>query len=150
MLKKFDKQTVFLILGVIILFITGGLFIVYKHLSSTSQPINNTKYIFLDNPTTYKGVLGLSFPINTTIVKSGDIYQNTTNRFKTYFKSSPTLENSITFKNDTSQISFYTPVSQSFGQLQNPTPSVNRNVLTYPNIFPSLDLQYTISSSRLL
>ena len=95
----------------------------------------------------------LTFPPNTTIVKAtGNFaYQNLTNDFQTQFKETPTATDSIVFKNVLGQISFYTPSKQVFGELKTTLPaSPSGSVLLYPNIFPQLDLRYTISSSRLL
>ena len=47
---------------------------------------------------------------------SGDyVYENTNNKFQTYFKDSPLKESSVTFKTAQSQISFYTLQQQKFG-----------------------------------
>ena len=78
-------------------------------------------------------------------------YKNTTNNFTTHFKDKPTEKNSIAFANNLGKISFYTPKAQSFGELnQNTTPISKGSTLIYPNIFPQVDLLYTISTSRLL
>ena len=93
------------------------------------------------------------FLSNTTIVKSKGVYayENTTNEFQTQFKTKPTDVNSIVFKNDLGGISFYTLSNQSFGEINSDnSPIANENTLTYPEIFPKIDLLYTISSSRLL
>lgn len=104
------------------------------------------RYFFFSGP--------ITFPPNTTIVKTegGDYaYENKTNEFQTQFKASATEANSIVFENDLGDISFYTPGSQSFGELsQGSSPTADGSTLTYPEIFPSVDLKYTITSSRLL
>jgi hypothetical protein len=88
----------------------------------------------------------------TTIKKSSGeyAYENTTNNFKTYFKDSPIKESSIVFNNKISQISFYTPQNQSFGNLNSSQASVENNVIFYRNVYSHTDLKYTILSSRLL
>ncbi len=95
----------------------------------------------------------LTFPANTTIVpaKGAYVYKNTTNEFQTQFKAKLTDLDSIVFKNDLGKISFYTPVAQSFGKINSDNPPIaDGSTLTYPEIFPKIDLRYTISSSRLL
>lgn len=96
---------------------------------------------------------GLTFPANTTIVpaKGAYAFKNTTNEFQTEFKSKFTDPDSIVFKNDLGKISFYTPSGQSFGDINSDNPPVaDGSTLTYPAIFPQIDLRYTISNSRLL
>jgi len=77
-------------------------------------------------------------------------YENTTNTFQTYFKDSPIKESSVSFKTGNSQISFYTPKKQSFGNLNSSASISKDNTVTYQNIFTDTDLKYTISSKRLL
>lgn len=94
-----------------------------------------------------------TFPADTTIVKSLGIYayQNAVGEFKTQFKKTPFSSSSIVFSNDLGKISFYTPANQSFGQLAlSSSPISSSNTLTYPNVYPDVDLRYTISTSRLL
>lgn len=90
---------------------------------------------------------------NPTIVTSRGTYafKNTTNDFKTQFKTDPTAIDSIVFATDFGKISFYTPAQQTFGTIvSSATPNVSGPTILYPNIFPDLDLLYTISSTRLL
>ncbi len=95
----------------------------------------------------------LTFSANTTIVPTKGVYafKNTTNEFQTQFKAKLTDLDSIVFKNDLGKISFYTPAGQSFGDINSSnSPVADGSTLTYPEIFPQIDLRYTISSSRLL
>ncbi len=95
----------------------------------------------------------LTFPADTTIVKdSGKFaYKNITNNFTTHFKAKATETDSIAFANDLGKISFYTPQKQIFGNLNSENAPISTgSLLTYPEIFPSLDLRYTIFSTRLL
>jgi hypothetical protein len=139
------KRIIFILLGIGL--ISAVTFFAVTYLSKSKS----TK--LTDNPTTYTDSLGISRPIDTTIVKStGDYaYKNTTNVFKTQFKSKPTELDSISFANTLGKISFHTPLEQSFGTLSSSaSPSTNGSTITYPDLFPQLDLRYTISSTRLL
>ena len=94
-----------------------------------------------------------TFPPSTIITKDTGTYsfKNTTNEFTTHFKAKPTEPDSIAFANHLGKISFYTPKTQIFGELNTySSPISSGSTLTYPNIFPNLDLRYTLSSSRLL
>lgn len=94
-----------------------------------------------------------TFPADTRIVAAkGDFaYENKINDFHSQFKAKPTDADSIVFTNALGTISFYTPVKQSFGDITSgETPVANGSTLTYPNIFPQMDLRYTVSTSRLL
>ncbi|HOX96668.1 MAG TPA: hypothetical protein PLI45_04805 [Candidatus Woesebacteria bacterium] len=118
--------------------------------SFTFCAILSTILFLLLNRTITKPV---TFPPNTVIVK--DIgtysYKNVTNEFSTHFKNKPTDSGSIVFSNNLGKISFYTLKTQSFGELNTfNQPVANGSTLTYPNIFPQMDLRYTISPSRLL
>lgn len=90
---------------------------------------------------------------NNIIQKSsGDYsYKNTANNsYKSYFKKSPTQENSISFQNKNSTISFYTLQKQSFGNLNSSQATVENNSIYYKNVYSNTDLKYTILTSRLL
>ncbi|MEI8233008.1 MAG: hypothetical protein WCG44_04710, partial [bacterium] len=94
-----------------------------------------------------------TFPPNTIIVKAQGLYsyQNTAGEFKTQFKNKFLDSGSIVFSNNLGKIAFYTPASQSFGTLTSTnTPVSSNNILTYPDIFPQVDLRYTVSPDRLL
>lgn len=96
---------------------------------------------------------GLTYPPNTKIVasKGAYAYKNTTNIFKTQFKTKPTDKDSIIFSNNLGKISFYTLANQSFGKINSSNPPIaDGSSIIYPEIFPKIDLRYTISSSRLL
>src|SRR5258706_5386767 len=95
----------------------------------------------------------LSFPANVNIVKSSGAYayKNTTNVFKTQFKSKVTDADSIVFTSRLGQITFFTPENQPFGKINsNKPPVTNGGTITYPDIFDQMDVRYTISSTRLL
>ncbi|MFA5026240.1 MAG: hypothetical protein WC503_07095, partial [Candidatus Shapirobacteria bacterium] len=77
-------------------------------------------------------------------------YENTTNTFQTYFKDNYFKESSITFKNTDSEISFYTPQNQSFGNLNSSTATAENNTVIYKNVFTDTNLKYTLSEKRLL
>lgn len=77
-------------------------------------------------------------------------FHNINPNFSTYFKSDPTLKDSVTFSKNDSSISFFTPTSQIFGTLTPASPTSAGSTLTYPSIFPSVSLKYTVSPTRLL
>jgi hypothetical protein len=77
-------------------------------------------------------------------------YENTTNTFQTYFKDYYFKESSITFKKDNSEISFYTPQNQTFGNLNSSTATPKNNTVIYKNVFTDTNLKYTLSEKRLL
>jgi hypothetical protein len=77
-------------------------------------------------------------------------YQNTSNNFLTHFKSDPAVEGAIKFSNSKSNISFYTQAVQSFGTAKSATPTTKDNTINYPNVFPNIDIKYTLSPTRLL
>jgi len=107
----------------------------------------------ISSPNDITATTPASYPtIDTTITQSPDNsgFQNTSNNFETHFKPDPTSNNSITFNHQSSVISFYTPTHQNFGYLQPGVPNISKNTITYSDIFPSLDLRYTVSSTRLL
>jgi hypothetical protein len=91
-------------------------------------------------------------PIDTTIrsIPGPYPYANLTNKFQTKFKKDPSIQDGISFANTIGSVSFYTPRSQPFGNLNNTTPIVQGSTITYPNIFSGVDLRYTITQSRLL
>jgi len=139
------KRIIFILLGIGL--ISAVTFFAVTYLSKSKS----TK--LTDNPTTYTDSLGISRPIDTTIVKStGDYaYKNTTNVFKTQFKSKPSEIGSVTFANNLGKISFHTPNDQSFGTLSSSINTyTNGSTITYPDLYPQLDLRYTVSSTRLL
>lgn len=93
------------------------------------------------------------FPPNTNLTQSKDLnfaYENLTNTFQTKFKNSALEEYSVWFQNSIGGITFYTPKNQVFGSLENSIPESSGSYLTYKNIFPGVDLKYTVSSTRLL
>jgi hypothetical protein len=93
-----------------------------------------------------------SVPSSILIRKSTGAYayENTTNNFQTYFKDSPIKESSVSFKTNRSQISFYTPQKQTFGNLNSSQSVAKDNTVTYQNVFTDTDLKYTLSPQRLL
>lgn len=94
----------------------------------------------------------LSLNEKTLITKSSGLYayENTTNNFQTYFKDSYFQENGITFKKDSSSLSFYTPQKQSFGTLNSSQAKAENNTVLYSQVFIDTDLKYTLSQNRLL
>jgi hypothetical protein len=92
--------------------------------------------------------------IDTTIKNSSTgqySYENTTNNFQTYFKSNPLIDNAIMFSNRFASLSFYTSPQQSFATANlKEKPIVSDSSITYSQIFPNIDLKYTVNSSRLL
>jgi hypothetical protein len=95
----------------------------------------------------------LTIPESIIIQKSSSkdhVFENTTNTFHTYFKDNYFNESSITFQKDTSKISFYTPLQQSFGVLNSSSAQAEKNIVLYSQVFQDTDLKYTLSSKRLL
>ena len=91
--------------------------------------------------------------IDTTIKASKGqySYENTTNNFQTYFKSDPMVDNAIKFSNNSASLAFYTSPIQSFATADSrEKPSVNDSSITYPKVFPNIDLKYSINPTRLL
>lgn len=78
-------------------------------------------------------------------------YMNISNNFHTYFKNDPVDNNAVKFLNQYASISFYTLKQQNFAtaSFQN-KPVLHENTIFYPEIFPNIDLKYTINSSQLL
>jgi len=139
------KKIVFIILGIVLIATVTFFAVTYLSKSKSTK--------LTDNPTTYTDSLGISRPIDTTIVKStGDYaYKNTANVFKTQFKSKPSVRGSVTFANNLGKISFHTPNDQSFGTLsESVNPTTDGSIITYPDLYPQIDLRYTVSSTRLL
>lgn len=131
-------------------FVLVGLLVLlaFFTLRPTPSPVNLS---LAAEPLTYSGFLGLPRPIDTTIRPVRGGYANTSNRFTTRFAPDPTVGNAITFQHGSSRLSFSTPRDQSFGTLLSPAPPIARaNTLTYPELFPALDLKYTLTHSRLL
>lgn len=113
--------------------------------------IANTKY-FKPSPSPLIPSSPHNDVVDTRIIQSPgqSDYQNTTNHFETYFKENPLRTDAIIFKNNLSEISFFTLEKQQFGNLTHSLPLVKDNTITYPQIYPDLDLKYTLSPSRLL
>ena len=84
-------------------------------------------------------------------VKGISTEPSTPTEFTASFKAKATDPDSIIFDNNLGKISFYTASQQTFGKFVSLlSPVSTENSLTYLNIFPNIDLQYTISASRLL
>jgi|GEM_PF-1757711 len=91
--------------------------------------------------------------VDTTIKHTTGQYnfENTTNTFKSYFKSNPLQTKAIKFSNNKAAITFSTSPVQSFGNFSfEKSPKVEKNAITYENVFPNIDLKYSVSSTRLL
>ncbi len=134
--KKYHLKSMFpIVVGII--FATVIFIIIFLILAKKTAPPKQIPY---------------NKPIDTTIRPSSGsyTYENTTNKFKTQFKKNPTTQDGVSFANTVGSISFYTPRSQLFGTLDNTTPQSHANTITYPKIFPGVDLRYTVSTSRLL
>lgn len=91
--------------------------------------------------------------IDTTIKPSKGQYnyENITNNFQTYFKSNPLVSSAIKFTNNSSSLTFYTPPQQTFAAGESKEkPIVSESSITYPKVFPHIDLKYSINPTRLL
>jgi hypothetical protein len=117
----------------------GGVYLSY---------LSRTLHLFDRQPKAATNII----PDTTIVPAQGSFaYENKTNNFQTQFKKSPTAKESIVFSNHLGRISFYTPASQTFGELSSGgSPTTDGGTLTYSNIYPQIDLKYTISSTRLL
>lgn len=110
--------------------------------------------IYKKNSTSKSNPDSKNIPLTTSITiqkSSGDYaYENTKNTFQTFFKENYFKESSITFQNGESQISFYTPQNQLFGNLNASVAQAKDNTVIYQDVFTNTDLKYTLSSKRLL
>ena len=135
--KLKPKQITVIKYGLVAVFILGVLFIL---LNKLKKGVFVT--IWNDPP-----------KIDTTILKvAGDYpYQNTTNNFSSFFKNDPTVGGAVKFTNTLSEVSFSTPVQQSFAKANVITaPVASKNTITYKNVFNSIDIRYSVDSKRLL
>ncbi|KKQ49432.1 MAG: hypothetical protein US68_C0015G0003 [Candidatus Shapirobacteria bacterium GW2011_GWE1_38_10] len=136
------KSDLIIIFGVIFIVIISLFIVITRFLINNK----NQKSSFGNNLNTFKN-------IDTTIKPSKGQYnyENTTNNFQTYFKSNPLVSNAIKFTNNSSSLTFYTPPQQTFASSETKEkPVVSESSITYPKIFPHIDLKYSINPTRLL
>jgi len=89
-------------------------------------------------------------PIEDSSQKQSFAYANTTNYFQTYFKKNPEEENYLKFKLKDKEISLSFPKNAELGKIQSQKPEIKTNQITYPEIYPGIDLRYTIGNDSLL
>ncbi|MFH1366866.1 MAG: glycosyltransferase [Patescibacteria group bacterium] len=81
-------------------------------------------------------------PVEGFQITSADTYQyaNTTNNFQTYFKADEANPEYVKFEYKGKEISFSLPAAVS----SETKPTLENNIITYPEVYPDVDLRYTI------
>ena len=135
MTKKYHSKLIFpIVVGIVLAAI---IFIIFLISTKKTAPEKQIAYTLS--------------PDTTIRPSSGSYaYENSTNKFKTQFKKNPTTQDGVSFANPIGSISFFTPRSQPFGELNDALPKTQANTITYSEIFSGVDLRYTVSQSRLL
>ena len=77
-------------------------------------------------------------------------YANETNNFKTYFKESSKNNDYLDLTFRGKDISFSFPEHTELGEIQQNTAQVEGNKITYPEIYPGIDLRYTMGYGGVL
>lgn len=89
--------------------------------------------------------------INTRIVASAnaDALEMTRNDYRVYFQSESTAPYLVRFETRDGEVEFGLDEQQSWGRLEEVRAESSGNSVSYRNLFPGIDLSYTLSASQM-
>lgn len=118
--------------------------------STTYDLGNNQQAVIISTDPVHYLDHGQWLPIDTKIIDQGNNYSSTKNSFQVFFAKSSNQIYLVRYQSGNDYIEFGLDTHQPWGTLNPVIPQVSGNQITYPSIFPGVNLRYTVTASQLL